>query len=136
MKTPTLRFMSSLSSQELLFSERRSPRARLRLWWSRQTPQRQDRFAMLAPLAAVVLFLLAIMAAFSYLRFEENAREREAVNRDIEYTQQRLRLRLLEQQEQFMRFAREISSREISQTGFMARAERGTLQDINAAQQR
>ena len=123
MKTPTLRFMSSLSSQELLFSERRSPRARLRLWWSRQTPQRQDRFAMLAPLAAVVLFLLAIMAAFSYLRFEENAREREAVNRDIEYTQQRLRLRLLEQQEQFMRFAREISSREISQTGFMARAE-------------
>jgi len=78
---------------------------------------------MLAPLAAVVLFLLAIMVAFAYLRYEEIAREREAVNRDIDYTQQRLRLRMLEQQEQFMRFAREISSREISHGDFLARAE-------------
>jgi len=26
-------------------------------WWYRLTPHRQDRFAMLAPLAAVLLFL-------------------------------------------------------------------------------
>jgi len=78
---------------------------------------------MLAPLAAVVLFLAAILAAFAYLRLEEIAREREAVSRDVEYTQQRLRLRLLEQQEQLMRFAREISSREISLNDFLARAE-------------
>jgi len=78
---------------------------------------------MLAPLAAVLLFLLAIVAAFGYLRLEEIAREREAISRDIEYTQQRLRLRLLEQQEQFMRLAREISSREVSHADFLARAE-------------
>ncbi len=78
---------------------------------------------MLAPLAAVLLFLAAIVAAFSYLRFEEIAREREAIHRDVEYTQQRLRLRLLEQQEQFMRFAREVAGREISHNDFMTRAE-------------
>jgi hypothetical protein len=53
----------------------------------------------------------------------KSAREREAINRDIEYTQQRLRLRLLEQQEQLMRFAREVSSREMSRAVFLARAE-------------
>ncbi|MDD2926632.1 PAS domain-containing sensor histidine kinase [Rhodoferax sp.] len=99
------------------------PVAGLRRWWSSQSPQRQDRFAMLAPLAAVVLFLAAILSAFAYLRFEEIAREREALHRDVEYTQQRLRLRLLEQQEQFMRFAREIASREISHADFVTRAE-------------
>jgi hypothetical protein len=78
---------------------------------------------MLAPLAAVLLFLLVIMVVFAYLRLEEIAREREAINRDIEYTQQRLRLRLLEQQEQLMRFAREVSSREVSRAVFLARAE-------------
>lgn len=95
----------------------------LNRWWRSQSPQRQDRYAMLAPLAAVLLFLAAIVAAFSYLRFEEIAREREAVHRDVEYTQQRLRLRLLEQQEQFVRFAREVASREISFNDFMARSE-------------
>ncbi len=78
---------------------------------------------MLAPLLAVMLFLVAILSAFAYLRFEEVAREREAINRDVEYAQQRLRLRLLEQQEQLMRFAREVSSREISHLDFVTRAE-------------
>ncbi len=78
---------------------------------------------MLAPLAAVVLFLVAILSAFAYLRLEEISREREAINRDVEYTQQRLRLRLLEQQEQLGRLAREVASREISHKDFMARAE-------------
>lgn len=83
----------------------------------------QDRYAMLAPLAAVLLFLVVILSAFAYLRFEEIAREREAIHRDVEYTQQRLRLRLLEQQEQFMRFAREVARRELSHTDFMSRSE-------------
>ncbi len=78
---------------------------------------------MLAPLAAVLLFLVAILSAFAYLRFEEIAREREAIHRDVEYTQQRLRLRLLEQQEQLMRFARELAGRETSADEFMTRAE-------------
>ncbi|MDI1245225.1 MAG: PAS domain S-box protein [Rhodoferax sp.] len=100
-----------------------SPLVRLKTWWSRLTPQRQDRFAMLAPLAAVVLFLVAILSAFAYLRLEEISREREAISRDVEYTHQRLRLRLLEQQEQLGRFAREVGSREISHQEFMNRAE-------------
>ncbi|MDD2882381.1 MAG: PAS domain S-box protein [Rhodoferax sp.] len=100
-----------------------TPSARLKRWWGRLSPHRQDRFAVLAPLAAVVLFLAAILSAFAYLRYEEISREREAINRDVEYTQQRLRLRLLEQQEQLMRFAREVSSREVSHKDFVTRAE-------------
>lgn len=97
--------------------------SRLRRWWTRQSPQRQDRFAVLAPLAAVLLFLATILVAFAYLRLEEIARDREAISRDVDYTQQRLRLRLLEQQENLARFAREISSREISRMDFLLRAE-------------
>ena len=78
---------------------------------------------MLAPLAAVVLFLAAIVAAFGYLRLEEVEREQEAVRRDVEYTQQRLRLRLLERQEQIMRIARDISNREVDAEDFQTRAE-------------
>ncbi len=78
---------------------------------------------MLAPLAAVVLFLAAIVSAFGYLRLEELEREQEAVRRDVEYTQQRLRLRLLERQEQIMRIARDISNREVDAEDFQTRAE-------------
>ena len=46
-----------------------------RRWWRRQSPVHQDRFAMLAPLAAVLLFLAAIVSAFGYLRLEEMDRE-------------------------------------------------------------
>jgi PAS domain S-box-containing protein len=95
----------------------------LQTWWRRLTPQRQDRFSALAPLAAVLLFLAAIVAAFAYLRLEEIDREMEAVKRDVEYTQQRLRLRLLERQEQFMRVAREMSARELDAEDFERRAE-------------
>jgi PAS domain S-box-containing protein len=94
-----------------------------RHWWRRQTPTRQDRYAMLAPLAAVLLFLAAIVSAFSYLRLEEMDREQEAVKRDVEYGQQRLRLRLLERQEQLMRMARDISNKEVDDDEFVVRAE-------------
>jgi PAS domain S-box-containing protein len=99
------------------------PVARLQRWWRRLTPHRQDRFAVLAPLVAVLLFLAAIVAAFGYLRLEEIDREQEAVQRDVEYTQQRLRLRLLERQEQLMRIARELSNRELDVDEFESRAE-------------
>jgi len=92
-----------------------------RQWWQRLTPSRQDWVAMLAPLAAVVLFMAAIVAALGYLQIEEMDREQEAVQRDVEYTQQRLRLRLLERQEQLARIARAVSSREINGDGFRTR---------------
>src|SRR4051812_1773675 len=99
-----------------------------RRWWRRQTPVHQDRFAMLAPLAAVLLFLAAIVSAFWYLRLEEMDREQEAVSRDVEYAQQRLRLRLLERQEQLMRIARDISNKEVDPEDFVGRSEALVLQ--------
>ena len=92
-------------------------------WWRSQSPNRQDRFANLAPVAAVVLFLAAIASAFWYLRVEEIEREQEAIKRDVEYAQQRLRLRLLERQEQVMRLARDVSNREVKTDQFVLRAE-------------
>lgn len=77
---------------------------------------------MLAPLAAVLLFFAAIVATLTYLRLEEIDREQEAVQRDVEYTQQRLRLRLLERQEQLMRLAREVSNRELNPDEFRVRS--------------
>ena len=92
-------------------------------WWQRQSPNRQDRYANLAPVAAVVLFLAAIASAFWYLRVEEVEREQEAIKRDVEYAQQRLRLRLLERQEQVMRLARDVSNKEVRTDQFLSRAE-------------
>lgn len=110
------------------FHEPAPPTPWLRRWWRRQTPVHQDRFAMLAPLAAVLLFLAAIISAFWYLRLEEMDREHEAVRRDVEYAQQRLRLRLLERQEQLMRIARDISNKEVDAEEFMGRAESMVIQ--------
>nr|WP_322305336.1 PAS domain S-box protein [Hydrogenophaga sp.] len=87
-------------------------------WWRKLPPSRQDRFATLAPLLSVLLFLSAIVVAITYLRYEELEREQEAVTRDVEYAQQRLRLRLLERQEQLMRLAREVDNKEISNEEF------------------
>lgn len=100
-----------------------NPIVHWRHWWKQQSPVRQDRFANLAPVAAVVLFMAAIASAFWYLRGEEIEREREAVSRDIEYAQQKLRLRLLERQEQIMRLANDISNQDIRQETFAQRAQ-------------
>ena len=70
-----------------------------------------------------MLFLAAVVAAFGYLRVEEIDREQQAVTRDVEYAQQRLRLRLLERQEQLMRIGRDISNKEIDTEEFMSQAE-------------
>ncbi|MCW8178172.1 PAS domain S-box protein [Verminephrobacter eiseniae] len=94
-----------------------------RNWWRGLSPTRQDRFAALAPLAAVLMFLAAIVAAFWYLRAEEVEREQEALRRDVEYAHQRVRLRLLERQEQIMRIARDLSNQDLARVDFVSRAE-------------
>ena len=94
-----------------------------RRWWRKQSPSRQDRFITLGPLFAVILFLAAVIAAFGYLRIEEIDREQQAVTRDVEYAQQRLRLRLLERQEQLMRIGRDVSNKEIDTEEFIVQAE-------------
>jgi PAS domain S-box-containing protein len=104
------------------------PWAWWRAWWHSQSPNKQDRFVNLAPVVAVVLFLAAIASAFWYLRVEEIEREQEAIKRDVEYAQQRLRLRLLERQEQVMRLARDVSNKDIRTEQFLSRAEALVLQ--------
>ena len=94
-----------------------------RTWWRSLSPTRQDRLAAIAPLISVALFLAAILIAFWYLRAEEVDREREALRRDVEYSQQRLRLRLLERQEQVMRLARDAANAEMGPAEFGKRAE-------------
>src|SRR6218665_3456675 len=94
-----------------------------RNWWRSLSPTRQDRLAALAPMAAVALFLAAILVAFWYLRAEEVDREQEALRRDVEYAQQRLRLRLLQRQEQIMRMARDAANAEIGPAEFGNRTE-------------
>lgn len=89
-------------------------------WWRRQSPARQDRFATLGPLISVLLFLAAIISAFWYLRNEEIEREQASVKRDTEIAQQQIRLRLIENQEQLVRIAREIVTRQIDQDEFLA----------------
>ena len=77
-----------------------------------------------APLVSVLLFLAAIISAFWYLRNEEFEREQEAVKRDTEVAQQRMRLRLIENQEQLMRIAREIATRHDRPRGLPAAGRR------------
>ncbi len=92
-------------------------------WWRRQSVARQDRFATFGPLASVVLFLGAIILAFWYLRNEEFEREQDAVKRDTEIAQQQIRLRLIENQEQLVRIARDIVTRVIDQADFLGDAD-------------
>ena len=91
-------------------------------WWRKQSPAHQDRFATLAPLISVLLFLAAIISAFWYLRNEELERAIESVRRDTEVAQQQIRLRLIVNQEQLVRIAREIGTRAIDADEFLAQA--------------
>ncbi len=91
-------------------------------WWRKQSPSQQDRYATLGPLVSVLLFLAAIIAAFWYLRNEEIEREQESVKRDTEVVQQQIRLRLIENQEQLLRLARDISLRSVNSDQFMRQA--------------
>ena len=79
---------------------------------------------MLAPLAAVGLFMAAIVAALAYLQVEEIDREQEIVRRDVEYAQQRVRLRLLDKQEELMRFSKDLSVQQLGTKGFITTAQK------------
>ncbi len=87
-------------------------------WWKQQSPSKQDRFALLAPIAAVAVFLVTILSSVSYLRLEEMDREQESVQRDLEFANQKMRLHLLEQQEQIFRMARDLGSEKLSVVDF------------------
>ncbi|MDE2159924.1 MAG: PAS domain S-box protein, partial [Burkholderiales bacterium] len=87
-------------------------------WWRRQSLARQDRFATLAPLLSVLLFLAAIISAFWYLRNEETERESESVKRDTEITQQQIGLHLIQNQEHLIRMARELVPQATSTDAF------------------
>ena len=102
-------------------------------WWRRLPPSRQDRLATIGPLVSVLLFLAAITSAFWYLRQEEISRELESVVRDTEITQQQVGLRLIENQEQLVRLARELVTREIGNQEFtqQAQALTGDRPEIN-----
>ncbi len=91
-------------------------------WWRKQSPARQDRFATLGPLLSVLMFLATIVSAFWYLRNEEIERETEAVKRDTEIAQQQIRLRLIENQEQLARLAREVVTRQVDAAEFSGQA--------------
>ncbi len=124
----TLESMNSIAPETKATGVVREPAVKrpshwLSRWWRSQSPTRQDRFALIAPLAAVAVFLIAIVASFGYLRLEEMSREQEAVQRDVEYAQQRLRLRLLERQEQLMRLAADINNQQIDTEDFVNQAE-------------
>jgi len=97
---------------------------RWRRWWGTQTPSRQDRFAFLAPLIAVLLFLVAITSVFWYLKYEEIDREQEIVRRDVEYAQQRVRLRLLDKQDEILRLSKELTSQHLGVRGFIAASQK------------
>src|SRR5262245_16470205 len=79
-------------------------------WWRRLSPARQDRIATFGPLFSVMLFLGAIVTAFWYLRTEEIDREQQSIQRDTEVVQQQIRLRLIDNQEQLGRLAREVAT--------------------------
>jgi PAS domain S-box-containing protein len=91
-------------------------------WWRRQSLARQDRFATLGPLLSVLLFLAAIVSAFWYLRNEEIERETESVKRDVEITQQQIGLRLIQNQENLIRMARELLARDRDSDEFIGQA--------------
>ncbi len=65
----------------------------------------------MAPLVSVLLFLAAIVAAFWYLRYEEQQREVQSVLRDAEIVQQQLRLQLSDTEQAVLRLARDLSGR-------------------------
>ncbi len=88
-------------------------------WWRRQSITRQDRYAALAPLASVLLFLSAMVLAFWYLRSADLAREGEGLRRDTEIAQQRMRLRLIENEEQLGRIAHALLMRDTDRDAFL-----------------
>jgi len=101
----------------------RWPVRRWQRWWQGLNPAHQDRLVSIVPLISVLLFLAAIASAFTYFTQLEAQREQQEVTRDVEYAQQRLRLRLLEPHEPLQRMALQIVNQEFDPFQFSAAAE-------------
>lgn len=115
-------------SQEAIavFSSRPNPHAggnRLMRWWGSLPAARQDRIAALSPVLSILLFLVAIATTFAYLRTEEQGRERNAMLQDMDYAQQRLKMRLLEEQEQLLGLTMSYGGGVMSEEEFLAQAQ-------------
>ena len=96
---------------------------RLMRWWANLPSSRQDRLAALSPVLAILLFLVAIATTFAYLRAEEQARERSALLQDVDYAHQRLKMRLLEEQEQLLGLTMSYGGGLMSEEEFLAQAQ-------------
>ncbi|WP_045475631.1 PAS domain-containing sensor histidine kinase [Serpentinimonas barnesii] len=115
--------MSKFRSLLSLRPQWRWPVRRWQRWWQGLTPVHQDRLVSVVPLISVLLFLAAIASAFTYFTQLEAQREQQEVTRDVEYAQQRLRLRLLEPHEPLQRMAQQIVNQELDPFQFSATAE-------------
>jgi PAS domain S-box-containing protein len=108
------------SSYSTSLSDRRT---QLRAWWRRQSPVRQDRYAMIAPVATVVLFLLVVFLTIGYLRLEEADRERDSIKRDLDYSQAQMRERLQERKEQILHITKNIGAGKVDTAEFLNQSE-------------
>ncbi len=96
---------------------------RLMRWWANLPSSRQDRIAALSPVLAILLFLIAIATTFAYLRAEEQGRERSALLQDVDYAHQRLKMRLLEEQEQLLGLTMSYGGSVMSEEEFLVQAQ-------------
>jgi len=92
-------------------------------WWGSLPASRQDRIAALSPVASILLFLAVIALTFAYLRIEELGREQSALAQDMDYAHERLKMRLLEEQEQLVGLTMSYGGRLISDEEFVAQAQ-------------
>lgn len=95
---------------------------RLQAWWRRQSPVRQDRYAVIAPVATVVLFVAVVALLMSYLRMEESDREQASIQRDLDYTRNQLKEHLEDRKDQLRQLAQKISLNGLRTTEFLAKA--------------
>lgn len=94
-----------------------------RTWWRKQSPVRQDRYAMLAPIVTVLLFLTVVFLTIGYLRLEEANRERDSIKRDLDYSQVQLRERLQDRKEQVLQIAKNIERGRVDPFEFLNQSE-------------
>jgi PAS domain S-box-containing protein len=94
-----------------------------RTWWRKQSPVRQDRYAMIAPIVTVLLFLSVVFISIAYLRFEEADREQELIKRDMDFSQTQLRERLQERKEQIFQIARDAGRGLVGNSEFLSLSE-------------
>jgi hypothetical protein len=91
-------------------------------WWWQPQPLTQDRYATIAPLVSVLLFLAVISSTAWYLRMEESQREAESLRRDTELAQQQIRLRFIENEERIGRLAQDLPLRAGARDAFKREA--------------